>query len=138
MEPTQAGYQPENASIRKKKKCILLIEDEPTVSDIARAMLEALKCQVVSAPDGRSALKIVEEAKIPLDLVLMDIGLPDIPGERLFSRLKSINPGIKVVVVSGGALDEHVAKLLSEGCLGFIQKPFTLKTMAEEIKIAMA
>ena len=69
-----------------------------------------------------------------IDLALLDIKLPDMEGGKLYPLIKQARPNMKVIICSGYSLDTHVKEILQAGAQGFIQKPFSLKTMAEKIK----
>ncbi|MGB5984332.1 MAG: response regulator [Desulfobacterales bacterium] len=113
---------------------ILLIDDEAVILDVGQAMLKSLNHRVITAADGKSAEEALKKWRQEIRLVLMDMTLPDINGATLYPKLKSIKPDINVIVISGYTLDESIAKLLSKGCCGFIQKPFSLQVLAAEIE----
>ncbi|MGB5155915.1 hybrid sensor histidine kinase/response regulator [Desulfobacterium sp. N47] len=117
---------------------ILIIEDEELVINVYRQMLQKLGYKIIEAKTGSEAIKIVEEQKGNIGLVLLDIGLQDMTGGNVFSMIKKINPEQKVVVCSGYSIDGPVQKILDEGANGFLQKPFTLAVLSEKIKAVLA
>ena len=124
----------ETAAQAGEGAAILLIDDNQTILDIGQGMLEALGYQVITAGDGASAVNRFKNQYSDFDLVLMDLALPDMEGETLFQTLQAIKPDIKVLIISGRDLDQRAEDLLSAGCCGFIPKPFTMETMAEQIQ----
>ena len=66
-------------------------------------------------------------------MVILDIIMPDISGSAVYDRIKAINPDAKVLLSSGYSKDGQAAEILSRGCNGFIQKPFTIKELSEKI-----
>ena len=63
----------------------------------------------------------------------MDLVMPDIGGGEVFDRLKTSDPGVKVLLSSGYSLDSKAKDILNRGCDGFIQKPFTMNQLLEKI-----
>ncbi len=111
---------------------ILLIEDEPFVMDIGLILIEQIGCRTLSAKNGEEALHIVKTFDGTIDLALLDMGLPDIPGEILYFHLKEFRPDLKVIVCSGYSVDNGPAqKVLDAGALDFIQKPYSLSTLSQ-------
>jgi len=88
----------------------------------------------LTARDGREAIEVYEKYKDSIDLVLLDIVMPNMKGGEVFDRLKEINPEIKVLLVSGYSIDGEATKILERGCNGFIQKPFDMKQLSEAIR----
>ena len=69
-----------------------------------------------------------------IDLVLLDIIMPDMGGEKVYARMKSLKPDVKVLVSSGYSIDWQARKMLEDGCNGFIQKPFKMQELALQIR----
>jgi len=113
---------------------ILLVEDEEDVLKVGARMLEILGYTVLEAPGGREAVEIYKEQKDSIDLVLLDVIMPDMSGSQTFDLLKEINPDVSVLLSSGYTLDERAKRILERGCKGFIQKPYSAKALSEKIK----
>lgn len=113
---------------------ILVIEDEEIVMDVARAMLEKLGYRILEAETGKQASDIVNNFDGDIDLVLLDIKLPDIDGSKLYTKIKNARPDMKVIVCSGYALDGPAQEILDAGADDFIQKPFSFNTLSEKLK----
>jgi len=64
--------------------------------------------------------------------------MPIMDGTETFHKLKEINPRVKVMLFSGFSADDKAAQLVAEGALGFIQKPFLLNKLADEVATAIA
>jgi len=116
---------------------ILLVEDEKTVSDSTRALLERLGYRVLTAATGKEALHLAEAYEGAIDLVLLDILLPDMHGKDIYPGLMERRPGLKVIVCSGYFSDGPVQDLLKAGALGFVEKPFFLPTLSSKIREAL-
>ncbi len=116
---------------------ILVIEDEEDVMEIARAFLKRLGYRVLEAGTGKKAIEIAETFSGEIDLALLDIKLPDIPGDKVYSLIMKARPNLKVVVSSGYSIDGPARKILNAGAQGFVQKPFPLQTLSEKLKMAL-
>ena len=102
---------------------VLVIDDHALVRDALRGVLKELRgeASVVEAPDWREATRQIEKTP-DLDLVLLDLGLPDRDGFEILAELRERYPAISVVVLSGRNDRESVARALDLGALGFIPK----------------
>ncbi|MBN2125867.1 MAG: PAS domain S-box protein [Deltaproteobacteria bacterium] len=112
---------------------ILLVDDEAIVIDVGRPMLERLGYQVLEATGGASALEIYEHRRKEIDLVILDMIMPDMGGGETFDRLRQINPEVKVLLSSGYSINGRAQMILNRGCSGFIQKPFTMHELSQKI-----
>ncbi len=115
---------------------ILLVDDEPFILDVGEKMLNKMGYTVLRASCGEEALKIVEDPRFTIELVILDMIMPDIGGDEVYDRLKAFKPDIKVLLASGNSR-EDVAGTLDKGCDGFIQKPFSMETLSHAIRKAI-
>jgi two-component system, cell cycle sensor histidine kinase and response regulator CckA len=122
------------AEIVKGTERILIIDDEAMIIKVARELLETLGYTTISAGDGLTALKIYKQSQEPIDLVLLDMVMPEMGGGEVFDELKKINPDVKVLLSSGYSINGQASKILNRGCVGFIQKPFTIRDIAVQIR----
>jgi CheY-like chemotaxis protein len=117
-------------------KTVLVVDDDESILNIYRAILERLGYNVLSAENGKNAIKLLQDASgsgCEPDLVILDMIMPGMGGEAVFGEIKKIRPDIKVLVASGYSLKGHLARMVSKGCNGYIQKPFTIKELSEKI-----
>jgi signal transduction histidine kinase len=117
---------------------VLLVEDEETVSAIVSEMLERLGCQVRIARNGPEAIKSYRQCLHEIDVVLLDLVMPEMSGKDTFVRLRAIHPSVKVIIASGHSLDGEVQSILDMGARGFLQKPFRSAELASKIAEVMA
>jgi two-component system cell cycle sensor histidine kinase/response regulator CckA len=115
------------------KGIVLLVDDEDMVLDTGRRMLIKLGFEVLVARNGHEALELFRMYPDEIDMVLLDMIMPDMGGGEVYDRIKEINPNIKVLLVSGYGIDGQVTEILRRGCNGFIQKPFSLTDLSREI-----
>ena len=111
----------------------MLVDDEEIVLDISKMMLEKLGYKVLTARNGKEAVKIYKEKKEEIHIVILDMIMPDMSGGQTYDKLKKINPAVKVLLSSGYAMDGKAIKILDRGCNGFIQKPFRMENIDKKI-----
>ncbi|MCG6881727.1 MAG: response regulator [Deltaproteobacteria bacterium] len=131
QEPAEAGIIQEQAT-GPGKGTVLLIEDEADVMEITHASLKRLGYTVIEAATGEEAIQKVHTE--PIDVALLDIKLPDMGGAQVYPLLMEARPELKVIVFSGYSLDSPAREILDAGANGFIQKPFSIKGLAEKMK----
>jgi CheY-like chemotaxis protein len=117
-----------------EREYILLVEDEPDVADVASDMLADEGYKVVIAHDGFEALKIYERMGRQVGLVILDYFLPVIDGDAVFEELRSVNPGVNVVLSSGFAEQSKIGSMLAQGLRGFIPKPYSRVKLLEQVR----
>lgn len=113
---------------------VLFVDDEESIIDIGTRMLERLGYSVLSTGSGDEAVKIFREKGPLIDMVILDMIMPEMNGKKTFEELKKIDPEIKVLLSSGYSLDGQAREILDRGCSGFIQKPFNLKELSLKIR----
>ncbi|MCP3952615.1 MAG: response regulator [Desulfobacterales bacterium] len=114
-------------------KTILLVEDEEAVAAVEQQLLERIGWQVLTATCGQEALAYLRDRQRQFTMVLMDMDLPDISGSQLFEEICRIRPDLKVIICSGNAQADEVQELVADGALGFLQKPFGIKSLQKAL-----
>jgi DNA-binding NtrC family response regulator len=125
---------PRGGADDKGKRTVLLVEDEETVLDVTRTMLEKLGHRVLTAESAKEALSIAREFEGTIHLALLDVVLPDMSGRQTYSLLAEARPGMKVIICSGRGLEGQVNDTLAAGAQDFIQKPFLLEVLSAKIR----
>jgi signal transduction histidine kinase/CheY-like chemotaxis protein len=136
-KPMPAPPPPPPAKARGGRECILLAEDEDIIREMAQLELEARGYRVVAAVDGQAALERYQQEWPTVDLAVVDMVMPRLSGPELFSRMKEINPGVRVIVSSGYSHDLEGQRMLERGCLGFLQKPYNAEALAHSIRAVL-
>jgi CheY-like chemotaxis protein len=113
---------------------VLLVDDEEMILAVAADMLKTLGYRVISARGGQAALSLYVEKGKQIDLVLLDLIMPDQSGKETFAQLKALNPQVRVLLSSGYSIDGEAAAIMQQGCGGFIQKPFDLKQLSNKLR----
>jgi CheY-like chemotaxis protein len=123
-----------STDIVKGEGNILLVDDEDVIIDVGSEMLEALGYKVSVARTGREAIEIFKEKQDEIDMVILDMIMPEMDGGETFNFLKSIDPGVKVIISSGYSADARSTRMMEQGCYGFIQKPYSMNTLSQKVK----
>ncbi|NDY74273.1 oxidoreductase [Desulfobacter hydrogenophilus] len=118
----------------KGSETLLLIDDEEVILQVGQPMLESLGYKVMSATDGKTAVDIFRRFSGEIDLVILDVIMPGMSGSAIFDALKNINPQVQVLLASGYSLSGQAEDILSRGCVGFIQKPFSLEQISVRLR----
>ncbi len=116
---------------------ILVVEDEEMVLDVTRSMLDKLGYNVLAAGNGAEALRQAENFDGDIDLVLLDIMLPDMGGRDVCAGLLESRPNISIIVCSGYSLNGPAQEILNQGARGFLQKPYTMASLSEKLAAVM-
>jgi PAS domain S-box-containing protein len=113
---------------------ILLVDDEEMILKIGQDMLERLGYRVITAPNGKRALEIYRRDQNKIDMVILDMIMPDMSGEETYVQLKEINPSIKSLLSSGYSMNGKTQEILKKGYSGFIQKPFNMINLSQKVR----
>ena len=113
---------------------ILLVDDETLILEVASDMIKTLGYTVLTAQDGHAALEIFKQKQTEIDLVILDMVMPDMGGGEVFDELKMIDPKVKVLLSSGYSLNGQASRIIDRGCDGFIQKPFTMGDISRQLR----
>jgi two-component system, cell cycle sensor histidine kinase and response regulator CckA len=116
------------------KESIFLVDDEAMILEVAAAMLGHLGYQVTSAVGGVEAIAWYGEHWREVDLVILDMIMPNMGGAETFKRLKEVNPAVRVLLSSGYSMDGQAEAIIAEGCVGFMQKPFNLLLLSQKLR----
>ncbi len=109
---------------------VLLVDDEEAVLEVGQELLEATGYTVLTAKDGKEAIKVYRKNRDNIDIVVLDMVMPNMGGGEAYDRMKEMNPNVKVLLSSGYSIDGEASEILERGCDGFIQKPFTMKELS--------
>ncbi|MBA7535665.1 Sensor kinase CckA [subsurface metagenome] len=121
-------------SILKGTETVLLVDDEDIIIDVGSNMLKTLSYEVLIARDAKEAIRLYNENREKIDIVILDMIMPDMGGGEAYDRLKEINPRIKVLLSSGYSINGQATDILERGCDGFLQKPFNMKQLSQRIR----
>ena len=100
-------------------RIVLIVDDDPQILRLLRAMLGPQNVRVLSAPLPSGALRICGEETV--DVLISDVSMPEMDGNKLAERVFKLNPRVRVLLISG-AVDE--APKVKGGQVRFLKKPF--------------
>lgn len=113
---------------------VLAVDDDPAILRTLSINLRARGYDVETAADGRSALQVVDE-RMP-DVVILDLGLPDLDGVAVLKRLRSFTQ-VPVVVVSARHESDDKVEALDEGADDYVTKPFDIEELLARVRAAI-
>ncbi|MFZ1202017.1 MAG: ATP-binding protein, partial [Desulfobacterales bacterium] len=122
----------------KKNGTILLVDDEEDILQIGAMVLQKMNYRVLEARNGPQALRLYAENKDQIDLVILDLVMPEMNGSQVYDRLKDINADVRVLLCSGYSIEGRAKDIIDRGCDDFIQKPFTYKKLSEKLDAILA
>ncbi len=117
---------------------ILLVEDEEGLRQLNARGLASRGYTVLEAANGVEAIEVLEKSDGKIDLVVSDVVMPEMDGPTLLRELRSRNPHLKIIFVSGYAEDAFQKHLPADGQFAFLAKPFTLKQLVNTVKETLA
>ena len=115
------------------KRTVLIVDDEEVVLDVEGLMLKKMGFNILKANSSTKACRLYRNKKDDIDLVILDMIMPGDNGAATYKKLKTINPGIRVLISSGFWKDLNVRAILSDGKNSFIQKPFKFAELTKKI-----
>jgi len=116
---------------------ILIVEDEATVLQLARQILEEQGYRVLAAGHGPQALRLSQEHEGTIDLLLTDVIMPQMTGHQLAERLQALRPGLKVLYMSGYSDDVLTHHNIPEQGRSFLAKPFSMDNLIQKVRAVL-
>ncbi len=116
---------------------ILVVEDDEALRKLITALLSSSGYKVLEATDGPHALRVVQESREPIDLLLTDMLMPAMSGIELSEQLRELQPQVRVLLMSGYAGDLFQRYRLSTTEIMLIEKPFTRHNLLSKIRVAL-
>jgi CheY-like chemotaxis protein len=113
---------------------ILFVDDDKTNRELGEEILTSFGYKVMKAPDGESALQSYEDNKEKIDLVLLDLIMPGIDGQKCLEELIKMDPTVKVIVSSGYSSSNLPEEAIKYGARDFIGKPYNIKQMLSVVR----
>ncbi|MBW1896298.1 MAG: response regulator, partial [Deltaproteobacteria bacterium] len=129
----EEGAQPSFATM-EGTETVLLADDEEDVREVSKELLESVGYRVLTAKDGKEALEIYRRNRDGIDIVVLDMVMPNMSGREAYDRMKEINPDVKILLSSGYSIESKATAALKRRCDGFVQKPFRLHELSGELR----
>ena len=120
--------------ILKGQETVLLVDDEEMIIEIGEKMLAKMGYRPMIAKGGCEAIEVYRNNVDKIDLIILDMIMPDMNGQETFDNLKELNPAVKVLLSSGYSLNDQARMIMDSGCQGFVQKPFDAVNLSQKIR----
>ena len=120
-----------------ERQTVLVVDDEPLIRRFAAEFLERIGYRVLLAENGVCALRALSEAGGNVDLILMDIVMPEMDGREAFYAVRKRYPDLKIILTSGYTDSTVSQELLAAGALDFLAKPFDALDMVIAVQSAL-
>ncbi|MBN1924359.1 MAG: PAS domain S-box protein [Prolixibacteraceae bacterium] len=132
-ETTASQNQPDEQGIVKGSANILLIDDEDMVRIITSELLNELGYDVYSFASGNKALNFFTDNYSTIDLVILDMYMPEIDGTEVYEKMKGIHQGVKVILLTGYTISDEIKNTFISENSGIIQKPVSIEKLSHTI-----
>jgi len=134
---SEAPAEKEDPSLRMGSETILLVEDHDEVLRLCGDFLQGLGYKVLAARTPAEAIRLAGEYSGAIDLLITDVIMPGMNGKELANRLGAMRPGLRCLFMSGYMADVIADHGVVEMGVLFIQKPFTMKALADKVREAL-
>jgi len=114
------------------------VDDEDAVLDIIAQELRTGGYQVSACNDPSQAVELYRYDHEQIDLVIVDMVMPDMSGIELIEKIREIDADVPVVLSSGFALDEMIEKFMTHGFVGFLTKPFKMEELLDVVGTSLS
>jgi DNA-binding response OmpR family regulator len=121
----------------KQQPTVLLVEDDDLVRDAMTRTLVREGYLVLTAATGHDAMGLLRTPLCPINVVVLDVNLPDVSGIDLCARLRELHPKLPVVVCTGGTEPEELANLLKMGIHRYFCKPVAMEELLATVSAAL-
>ncbi|MBM3301405.1 MAG: response regulator, partial [Deltaproteobacteria bacterium] len=136
-EADETVDESEEKIIRGGTETVLLVEDEKSVLEVGRAMLEKLGYRVLAANTPEQAIGLLGSYAGRVDLLITDVVMPEMNGRELLERMRDLKPELKCLYMSGYTADTIAHHGILEQGIHFVQKPFSVKNLATKVREAL-
>ncbi len=113
---------------------VLVIDDESHVREAVTDILLLEDIPVLAAEDGYQGIDLYREHRTDVELILLDLSMPNMDGEETYRRLRQIDPQVRVLLSSGYSASDIANHFEAEGAVGFLQKPYSITTLVDEVR----
>jgi len=113
---------------------ILFVEDEEALTHIALQMLKSKGYIVITANNGEEGYKLFSKYQDSIDLIISDVGMPIMSGEKMYELIKRIKPSIRIIFATGYIEPSVKESLIQKGAKEFIQKPYNFTEFLQKVR----
>lgn len=133
-EDTQVDHKEDDIKIQCGSETILIVEDDASVLNLSKDMLERLRYTVFAVNNTDDALSLISDDEKKIDLLMTDVVMPDMNGKELAKRINDIRPNIKCLYMSGYTANVIAHHGILDKNIHFIAKPFNLRDLAAKLR----
>jgi CheY-like chemotaxis protein/two-component sensor histidine kinase len=142
LPPVQTAVEveaekPESHQVPHATGTVLVVDDEEPVLDVAQEVLKRAGFDVMAASGGLKAVEIFRARSAEIDVVVLDLIMPDLDGAETFKQLRRIRPDVPVVLMTGYAEEKAVEYFSARDVSAFIRKPYEPKTFVETVRASL-
>ncbi|MBN2712219.1 MAG: response regulator [Planctomycetes bacterium] len=112
---------------------VMVVDDEEIIRELASEMLRSVGYKVTTCSCGKEAISHYQDSWQHINLVILDMIMPDLGGRDVFVEMRKINPHVRALLSSGYSINGEAQEILDEGVLGFIQKPFRMNDICRKV-----
>src|SRR5689334_132180 len=123
-----------SAAAQPQPKRVLIIDDDPAVLELLRTALERKHIESASTTTGAAALGML--ASSHFEVILLDLGLPDIHGLELIGQLRELAPGARIAIITADTTSETLLRAIREHAFEYIRKPFDIHEVVDVVQRA--
>jgi CheY-like chemotaxis protein len=116
---------------------VLVVDDDQSLRYLVRRTLRSVGYTVLMAEDGNAALRLIEEHQGAIQLLLTDLVMPEMSGHELARRSREVNPGLRVLYMSGYTEDEAMRQSMQNDGTAFVAKPFSVSSLTRGVSRAL-
>jgi len=138
IETVNIPEKDEKPSLAVNNEQLLIVDDEERILKVGREICKSLGYIVITVNSGKEAIKVYREKKDTIDLVILDMIMPEMNGLETFLELKKLNPEIKALLSTGYSIDEKALEMLRQGCKGYILKPYNVIDFSRKLREIIA
>ncbi len=111
------------------QRTVLIVDDEDVIRDLIADVVSDRGYRVLTAASGKEAIEIVKAEKKAVNLVILDMLMPDLDGRQTYERMKQIVPDLHVLVATGFGREDVARGLMELGIRGVVSKPFHIEDL---------
>jgi DNA-binding NtrC family response regulator len=124
--------------IQHRRGTVLVVDDEAMVRRCVQQMLEQAGYETIVADGGHKAIELLRERHHDIDLVMLDLAMPEMDGAECFPLLREIAPDLRVLICSGRGDENETEEMVANGAVGVLLKPFDLSAIVTTLDALLA
>ena len=133
MNPPLPQWEISGSAARKIPRRVLVVDDEPLIRWSITQTLAGLGLDVEQAADAASALRLITNGPLPVDVIVLDLRLPDMSDLSLLATLRQLQPDTSIVLMTAFGTDAIVERAIALGAQSVLSKPFELGTLIDAV-----